>query len=64
MISIEQLQVTYGSHRVLRDLTLSLPSGIHGIVGLNGAGKTTLLNTLAGRIAPAGGSVALDGKPL
>jgi ABC-2 type transport system ATP-binding protein len=64
MISIERLQVTYGSHKVLQDLNLSLSAGIHGIVGLNGAGKTTLLNTLAGMIKPSGGSATLDGKPL
>ena len=41
-----------------------LPGEITAICGPNGAGKSTLLATLAGLIAPEGGEVLLDGKPL
>lgn len=37
---------------------------MHGLVGINGAGKTTLMNTLYGFVAPSGGSITLDGRPL
>jgi ABC-2 type transport system ATP-binding protein len=64
MISIAQLRVQYGAQVVLHDVTLDLPPGIHGIVGLNGSGKTTLLNTLAGFLRPTGGTVMAGEKPL
>lgn len=34
------------------------------LVGPNGAGKSTLLAALAGDLAPAGGTVELDGRPV
>ena len=64
MIQIDQLRVQYGSQIVLRDVTLGLAPGIHGIVGLNGSGKTTLLNTLAGFRQPTAGTITAGGKPL
>ena len=57
MISITQLRVQYGAQVVLHDVSLGLPPGIHGIVGLNGSGKTTLLNTLAGFLRPTAGTI-------
>jgi ABC-2 type transport system ATP-binding protein len=64
MITVFQLRAQYGAQVVLHDVTLDLPPGIHGIVGLNGSGKTTLLNTLAGFLHPTGGTVTAGGKPL
>jgi iron complex transport system ATP-binding protein len=55
----------YGSHAVLRGVTLTIPSsGFVGILGPNGAGKTTLLRLLAGTRQPHRGLVTLDGAPL
>jgi ABC-2 type transport system ATP-binding protein len=49
MLTIEQLTVQFGDHRVLDGLEMQLPTGaIEGLVGLNGSGKTTLLNTIYG----------------
>jgi ABC-2 type transport system ATP-binding protein len=65
MLSINQLSVRYGSHRVLNDLSLGLEEGrVHGLVGLNGAGKTTLLNTVAGWIFPEEGTITWNGTSL
>ncbi|WP_250035060.1 ABC-F family ATP-binding cassette domain-containing protein [Paractinoplanes maris] len=36
------------------------PGDVIGLVGVNGAGKTTLLRTLAGLVAPEGGTVTLS----
>lgn len=65
MISINQLQVAYGSRVVLHDINLSMASGnIHGIVGLNGSGKSTLFNTMFGFVKPHSGHIMFNGAPL
>lgn len=49
MIRIESLSKNFGSHPVLKDISLTFPTGgVYGIVGENGAGKTTLFNCIAG----------------
>ncbi|MEA4811826.1 MAG: heme ABC exporter ATP-binding protein CcmA [Anaerolineaceae bacterium] len=53
---------TYGTHRVLSGLNLSLNAGqLTCLLGQNGAGKTTLLRILAGLQKPNQGQVLLDG---
>ncbi len=46
---------------ILSDLTLSLTERRIGIIGRNGSGKTTLLRLMAGLVAPAAGTVTVDG---
>jgi len=49
VLEILNLRKAYGSHEVLRGVSLALRAGtIHGLVGANGAGKTTLINCLYG----------------
>jgi iron complex transport system ATP-binding protein len=65
VIEIEDLTVELGGRQVLRDLSLSVPSGeFLGLVGPNGAGKTTLLRTVNGLVEPAGGRVEVAGEPV
>ena len=62
MIEIKNLSKTYpGNIQALRDLTLTIGSGMFGLVGPNGAGKTTLMRILAGLITPTGGAVQVFG---
>lgn len=43
-ITLRSLNKRFGSHVILRDVSLSVPSGtIFGIIGRSGAGKTTLI---------------------
>jgi iron complex transport system ATP-binding protein len=59
------LRFEAGGTRILDDVGISVDRGdLVGVIGPNGAGKTTLLRLLCGLIAPAAGSVRLDGQPL
>ncbi|MFI1104378.1 ATP-binding cassette domain-containing protein [Streptomyces melanogenes] len=48
---------------VLKDLTWTAGDGRTGLIGNNGTGKSTLLKLVAGRLAPAAGSVRVTGEP-
>ncbi|MDR0754296.1 MAG: ATP-binding cassette domain-containing protein [Prevotellaceae bacterium] len=49
MISIDNIDVSYGKKKVLKNVSMKIEKGnVYGIVGLNGSGKTTLLNAIYG----------------
>jgi ABC-2 type transport system ATP-binding protein len=49
MISIQDLNKSYGTNHVLKSVNLKFELGnVYGIVGENGAGKTTLFKCIAG----------------
>ncbi|RKT54415.1 ABC transporter ATP-binding protein [Saccharothrix australiensis] len=62
MIEVRNVTKTYGSTRVLDDVSLTIaPGGVTSIIGANGAGKSTLLSVI-GRLLPAdSGRVTVDG---
>lgn len=65
MLSIESLDVSIKSIRILRGVTLRLaPGQMAGLIGRNGAGKTTLMRAVIGALPAASGAIALDGRPL
>lgn len=51
----------FGRTEVLKEINLSVGTGVFGLLGPNGAGKTTLLRTLATAIEPSAGSLRLLG---
>jgi len=60
MLTVENLEVSYGDVRALDGVSLEVAEGaIVAIVGANGAGKTTLIRTIAGMLRPAHGSIRL-----
>jgi len=60
MISITNLEKTYGDRTLFADLSAQLNAGQrYGLVGANGSGKTTLLNILTGDLEPSDGDVAM-----
>ena len=65
MLSIENLQVNYGSITALRGVDVAVAKGeIVAVIGPNGAGKSTLLLTIAGVVKAKAGAVKLDGRPI
>lgn len=66
-LSLEHVSVQYDGQPqpAVTNASVSVQSGEFVVlVGRSGCGKTTLLNTAAGLIAPTGGRVAVDGKPV
>jgi len=65
MITLKNLEVSYGDFEVIKNLNLEIREHhIHGLVGLNGSGKTTLLTTLYGLKIARGGKIAYKDAPL
>ena len=65
MLTVDELQVSINSVRILREVTLRVARGqLAGLIGRNGAGKTTLMRTIVGILAPSAGAVRMEGAPL
>lgn len=63
VLSINGLSKSFGSQRVLDNLTLQVPEGaVFGFVGQNGAGKTTTMKLVLGLMEPDGGSISVCGE--
>lgn len=61
MIKIENLNKSFGTKNVLKNLNLEIKDGeVFGLVGINGAGKSTLLRTICGVYKPELGKVSID----
>tara|TARA_B100001248_G_scaffold61628_1_gene42483 strand:- start:7010 stop:7747 length:738 start_codon:yes stop_codon:yes gene_type:complete len=60
LVTTNKITVKYGSHTVLRDVSINVNAGeIVTIVGPNGSGKTSLVKTIIGAIEPVSGSLNL-----
>ena len=63
VLEARHLAKSFGTHIVLKDVTLQVrPGEIVGVVGENGAGKSTLLRILVGLLAPSAGDIRLRGS--
>lgn len=61
MIEIKNLVKTFGSVRAVDDLSITINSGINGLIGENGAGKSTLLRLISDVYQPDSGEIIIDG---
>jgi len=58
LLSLQQLQVSYGGIRAVKGVDLEVREGeLVCLIGANGAGKTTTLRAITGLVRPAGGRV-------
>ena len=62
MLKVDHISFSYGSRKVLNDVTFDVaPGEIVAVTGANGAGKTTLMKLLACRLMQDVGHVNLHG---
>jgi len=67
MSAIELINVTktFGDHRAVDDLSLSVPEGsVYGFIGPNGSGKTTTLRMIMNILFPDTGTINVFGEKL
>ncbi|KRM37374.1 ABC transporter ATP-binding protein [Limosilactobacillus pontis] len=58
VISVEDLNVAYGNHQVITDLSFTVNEGdFMVVIGENGVGKTTLVRALLGLLKPRSGEI-------
>ena len=63
MVSLQHISKSFGSQKVLNDVSLEIPAGqIVGLLGPNGAGKSTLMKILIGLWSADSGTVSAPAR--
>lgn len=63
LLSVHSLKKSYGSRKVVKDVSLSVKGGeVVGLLGPNGAGKTTSFYMIVGLVRSDGGEILIDGQ--
>lgn len=60
-IIINNLSKRYGKKEVLKNISLTIPEGMYGLLGRNGAGKTSFMRILATLSIPTNGDIQMNG---
>lgn len=60
-IVIKNLSKNYERKAALKNVSVTIHSGMYGLLGRNGAGKTSLMRILATLSVPSGGEVSMNG---
>ena len=63
-IKIENLNQFYGKKQALKDINLTIETGMFGLVGRNGAGKTTLMKVLSTLLPKSEGQITICERPV
>lgn len=63
-IIISNLSKNYGKKAALENVSITISSGMYGLLGRNGAGKTSLMRILATLSVPSGGEISMNGIPI
>ncbi len=62
LLSIKNLNFSYGSRKILRDISFEIkPGTVTCLLGPNGCGKTTLIDCILGYLKPESGTIDLQG---
>lgn len=63
-IVIRNLSKNYGKKTGLENVSVTIHSGMYGLLGRNGAGKTSLMRILATLSEASGGEISMNGIPI
>lgn len=63
-LRIENLTKQYGTNLAVNKFSLTLTTGVYGLLGANGAGKTTLMRLLCDILAPTSGQISFDNQSI
>ena len=58
------LSKNYGKKSALKNVSVTIHSGMYGLLGRNGAGKTSLMRILATLSVPSSGEISMNGIPI
>ena len=65
ILSVRDLEKTFGSIVAARDITVDIPPRqVVGVIGANGAGKTTFINMITGHLRPSKGSIRFEDRDI
>jgi phospholipid/cholesterol/gamma-HCH transport system ATP-binding protein len=65
IITVKDLQLAYGEHLVLQDISFDIKQGTCLVVmGGSGCGKSTLLKSMVGLLEPVQGMISISGETL
>lgn len=63
LLSVQNIRAGYGESRILRDVSLDIPSDdAVCLIGRNGVGKTTLIKSIMGLIKVKSGQLLIEGR--
>lgn len=63
-LELNDLTKKFGSFTAIDHLSLTMGSGVYGLLGVNGAGKTTLMRMLCTLLKPTSGSIVCNGRDI
>ena len=65
ILSVRDLEKTFGSLVAARDISVSIPpQQTVGVIGANGAGKTTFINMITGHLPPSKGNIWFEEREI
>ena len=60
-LMLKNVSKQYQNRMVVDKISVTLKTGVTGLLGANGAGKTTLMRMICGILKPTSGAISLDG---
>lgn len=63
-LRIDNISKRYQNKTVVDRISLTLSTGVYGLLGANGAGKTTLMRMICGILRSSEGQITLAGQPV
>ena len=63
-LCMNNISKRFGDFAAVEGVTLTMTSGVYGLLGVNGAGKTTLMRMLCTLLKPTSGNITCDGQDI